>query len=100
MTGYQAVGTRGRSLRDGAATLRMHGQNVPVNAQVMTVEGLSSHADRGEIMRWLATTPRPPRRIFVVHGEPEAQAHLAEKLRTATGAEVTVPQLGEGFDIG
>lgn len=99
LTGYQAVGTRGRSLQEGAATLRMHGQNVPVNATVMTVEGLSSHADRGEILRWVATAPRPPRRIFVVHGEPEASAHLAERLREVTGAEVTVPGMGEGFDL-
>ncbi|MFN2371394.1 MAG: MBL fold metallo-hydrolase RNA specificity domain-containing protein, partial [Candidatus Krumholzibacteriia bacterium] len=99
LTGYQAVGTRGRSLQDGAQTLRMHGQNVPVNATVMTVEGLSSHADRGEILRWVATAPRPPRRIFVVHGEPESSAHLAERLRSVTGAEVTVPALGEGFDL-
>ncbi len=99
LTGYQAVGTRGRSLRDGAETLRMHGQNVPVNARVMTVEGLSSHADRGEILRWLATAPQPPRRIFVVHGEPESSAHLAQKLREISGVEVAVPRLGEGFEI-
>ncbi len=100
LTGYQAVGTRGRALQEGAATLRMHGQNVPVNAEVKTVEGLSSHADRGEILRWLATAPQPPRRVFVVHGEPEASAHLAERVRAAGVPEVAVPRLGEAFDLG
>ena len=99
LTGYQAVGTRGRALQDGAAALRMHGQEVPVNAQVMTVEGLSSHADRTELMRWVASGPQPPRRIFVVHGEPDSAAHLAAQLRAATGAEVTVPELGESFPL-
>lgn len=99
LTGYQAVGTRGRSLQDGAATLRMHGQNVPVNAEVLTVQGLSSHADRDELLRWVASAPRPPRRIFVVHGEPEAAAALAGGLRQETGADVTVPTLGDGFDL-
>jgi len=99
LTGYQAVGTRGRALQDGAATLRMHGQDVHVEAQVMTVEGLSSHADRTEILRWVASEPRPPRRIFVVHGEAESAAHLAERLRAATGADVAVPELKESFAL-
>jgi metallo-beta-lactamase family protein len=100
LTGYQAVGTRGRALQDGAASLRMHGQEVPVRAEVMTVEGLSSHADRGELLRWVGSADRPPRRIFVVHGEPESAAHFAARLRGATGAEVAVPELGESFELG
>ncbi len=99
LTGYQAVGTRGRALHDGAATLRMHGQNVPVNAEVRMIEGLSSHADRTEILRWVATAPRPPRRIFVVHGEEDSANHLAGRLREATGAEVTIPQLRDSFEL-
>jgi metallo-beta-lactamase family protein len=99
LTGYQAVGTRGRALQDGATSLRMHGQEVTVNAQVMTVEGLSSHADRNEILRWVGSEPRPPARIFVVHGEPNAAAHLADRLRAATGAQVMVPELNDAFDL-
>jgi len=99
LTGYQAVGTRGRALQDGATALRMHGQEVPVNAAVMTVEGLSSHADRGELLRWVATESRPPRRVFVVHGEPDQAAHLAGRLRQATGAEITVPGLNDSFEL-
>lgn len=101
LSGYQAVGTRGRLLQDGARTLRMHGQNVPVGARVGAIEGLSSHADADEIMRWTGTCRRPPRRVFVVHGEGNAPVALAARLRSAwPGAEVTVPALGDGFDLG
>jgi metallo-beta-lactamase family protein len=87
-------------LQDGAHTLRMHGQNVPVGARVGTIEGLSSHADADEIMRWVGTCPQPPRRVFVVHGEGNAPVALAARLRAAwSGAEVTVPALGDGFDL-
>ncbi len=100
LSGYQAIGTRGRQLQDGAPTLRMHGQNVPVGARVGTIEGLSSHADADEIMRWTGTCPQPPRRVFVVHGEGNAPVALAARLRSAwSGAEVTVPALGDGFDL-
>jgi metallo-beta-lactamase family protein len=100
LSGYQAIGTRGRQLQDGAHTLRMHGQNVPVGARVGTIEGLSSHADADEIMRWVGTCPQPPRRVFVVHGEGNAPVALAARLRAAwSGAEVTVPALGDGFDL-
>lgn len=99
LTGYQAVGTRGRALQDGARTLRIHGQNVPVEAEVSTINGLSSHADMDEIMRWIGTAERKPRRVFVVHGEVEAAEHLAGRIRQETGAEVTIPQLKESFAI-
>ncbi|PJA76565.1 hypothetical protein CO151_02455 [bacterium CG_4_9_14_3_um_filter_65_15] len=99
LSGYQAVGTRGRSLQDGADHLRIHGQDVPVKAQVGTIQGLSSHADRDELMRWVASAPEPPRRIFVVHGEPEQATHLAGLLEQATGAAVTVPVLKESFTL-
>ena len=99
LSGYQAVGTRGRSLQDGADHLRMHGQDIKVGARVGTIEGLSSHADKDELMRWVGTTRQPPRRIFVVHGEQEQSQHLAGLLAEATGAEVTVPGLKDSFTL-
>jgi metallo-beta-lactamase family protein len=72
LVGYQAAGTRGWSLQNGAATLRIHGEDVPVKARVASIEGFSAHADEAEISRWLATFPSPPRRTFLVHGEPAA----------------------------
>ncbi len=99
LTGYQAVGTRGRALQDGAATLRMHGENIPVKAHVGGIEGLSSHADRAEIMRWIKSAKRPPRRVFVVHGEEKTARALGELIRQETGAHFEVPELGQGFEL-
>lgn len=99
LSGYQAIGTRGRTLQDGADHLRIHGQNVPVKAQVGSIQGLSSHADRDELMRWVASAPEPPRRVFVVHGEQEQASHLAGLLGRATGAEVTIPALKDSFAL-
>jgi metallo-beta-lactamase family protein len=67
--GYQAVGTRGRSLVEGAPEVRIHGQMVPVRARIAKNDSMSAHADRGEIMRWLSTLPQPPKQLFLVHGE-------------------------------
>ena len=99
LTGYQAIGTRGRALQDGADTLRIHGQNIPVEAKVATINGLSSHADGDEIMRWIGTARKKPARVFVVHGEPESAEHLAGRIAGEIGAEVSVPDLKESFEI-
>ena len=79
LVGYQALGTRGRSLADGAATIRIFGEDVPVRARVVTIHGLSAHADRAGLLRWLGTARRAPRGLFVVHGEPGPAAALAER---------------------
>ncbi len=81
LVGYQAQGTRGWSLQNGARTLRMHGEDVPVNARVATIGGFSAHADEAEIQRWLATFPSPPARTFLVHGEPPALAASLERMQ-------------------
>jgi metallo-beta-lactamase family protein len=80
LVGFQAAGTRGWSLQNGAATLRIHGEDVPVKARVASISGFSAHADEGEISRWLATFPSPPRRTFLVHGEPPALAAAKERM--------------------
>ncbi len=89
LVGYQAQGTRGWSLQNGARTLRMHGEDVPVNARVASIGGFSAHADEAEIERWLATFPSPPGRTFLVHGEPAAlAASLARMERLGWPAHV------------
>ena len=98
VAGYQAKGTRGRSLVDGAEFLRIHGRDVPVRAVVRQVDALSGHADRHEIDRWLGAMPAP-RRTFLVHGEPPAARGLAEFLRARRGWEVHVPTMGESVDL-
>jgi metallo-beta-lactamase family protein len=89
--GYQAAGTLGRSILEGAKEVRIHGQMRPVRAKVVQLSGFSAHADRDGLMRWLSGTGAPPRRTFVVHGEPETARRFAGFLRENTGWEVAVP---------
>ena len=95
LVGFQAEGTRGRQLIDGQKAVKIHGQLVPVNAHVDRIESMSAHADSSEIMRWLSGFTRPPKRTFLVHGEPSAMDALAGTIRTKLGWTVHTPQLGE-----
>lgn len=81
LAGFQAAGTRGRTLRDGARFLRMHGQDVAVRAQVAEIPGMSGHADADELVRWLRGMPVPPQRTYVVHGEPAAATAFAQRVQ-------------------
>jgi metallo-beta-lactamase family protein len=99
LVGFQAAGTRGRSLQDGAKTLKMFGEEVPVLARVETVHGLSAHADQAEILRWLGGFTRAPRTTYLVHGEPEAARAMAQAITTRYGWAVRIPQDGEQVDI-
>jgi metallo-beta-lactamase family protein len=98
VAGFQAIGTRGRSLIDGAKFLRIHGRDVPVRAAVRRVDALSGHADRGEIGRWLAGMPAP-KRTFLVHGEPPAARGMAEYLKETRGWDVTIPAIGDTVEV-
>jgi len=95
LAGYQAAGTRGRALQEGARTLRIHGEEIPVRAHVADVSGFSGHADTPEILRWLGMQPKPPKSVYLVHGEPEAAKALAETLRKERGLDARIPRLGE-----
>jgi metallo-beta-lactamase family protein len=81
LVGFQALGTRGRSLKDGAKTLRMFGEAVPVRAGIESIDALSAHAGQDEILRWLDGFERPPRATYLVHGEPAAAEVLEELVR-------------------
>ncbi len=100
LTGYQAVGTRGRALQDGARQLKMHGRYVPVRAEVVVDEEFSVHADADELVQWLERLPEPPETVYVVHGEPAASHALATRLRDETGWCVVVPEVGEKVRVG
>ncbi len=93
VAGFQAIGTRGRTLIEGAKFLRIHGRDIPVRAVVRRVDALSGHGDRREIGRWLAGMPAP-RKTFLVHGEPPAARGMADFLRETRGWEVEVPAIG------
>ena len=96
--GFQAIGTRGRSLIDGAKFLKIHGRDIPVKAAVRRVDALSGHADRHEIGRWLAGMPAP-RRTFLVHGEPPAAQGMAAFLTETRGFTVQIPAVGDTFEL-
>lgn len=83
--GYQAAGTLGRRLVDGAPAVRMFGEEVPVRARIATLDGFSAHADRASLLAWLRGTRRPPGRIYLVHGEPAASTALAGEIGSTPG---------------
>lgn len=95
LVGYQAAGTRGRALSEGAATLRMYGRDVPVRARVEAIDGLSAHADQAEILRWLSGFRRPPAMTYLVHGEQDPAEALAAVIRKRLGWTVAVARDGE-----
>ncbi len=96
--GYMAIGTRGRRIQEGAKTLRMHGTEIPVNAAVETVSGLSGHADRSDLLRWLQPLAKP-RRTFLTHGEPDSAEALANEIMSSRDWSVHVPDLGETHEL-
>lgn len=95
LAGFQAAGTRGRALLEGAKTIRIHGEEIPVRAEVDDLCGFSGHADTKEILRWLGMQQAPPKSVFLTHGEPEAALALAETLRRERGLDARIPRLGE-----
>jgi len=99
LAGYMAPGTRGRRLADGAQSLRIHGRDIPVRACIDRISGLSGHAGRSELLRWLGPLPNP-QKVFLTHGEPDGIGALAETLRNERGWNVVVPKMGESFQLG
>jgi metallo-beta-lactamase family protein len=100
LVGYQAEGTRGRLLQDGAQSVRMFGEEVPVRAHVEVVHGLSAHADAEGLMRWLRTATRPPRRVFAVHGNHGPAEALAARVRGELGWKTVVPAYRDRVEVG
>ena len=89
--GYQAMGTLGRRIVNGEKEVRILGQDYPVKARIARINGFSAHADREELFKWLSGVRRPPRKLFVVHGESESARHFGDYIRQKTGWEVAVP---------
>jgi len=89
--GYQAVGTLGRIIEDGAEEVRIFGRTWPVEARIARIHGFSAHAGRSELMQWLGGLASRPRQVFVTHGEPSRAAAFAEHIRQHKGWDVTVP---------
>jgi metallo-beta-lactamase family protein len=84
---------------EGRSPVRILGHDIEVGARIEKLNALSAHADQGEIMRWLSNFKTPPRKTFIVHGEPKSQDVLAEKIRQELGWEVAIPNQGQRFDL-
>jgi metallo-beta-lactamase family protein len=98
--GYQAEGTRGRQLVEGASDVKMHGQLVPVRSRIERIDSMSAHADTEEILRWLREFPNQPRTTYLVHGEPIPMDSLKAKIEASLHWEVRTPQHLEEVQIG
>ena len=99
LVGYQAEGTRGRNLLEGAHELKIFGKYVPVAARVFALETLSAHADQGELLDWVSQISPPPGQVYLVHGEPTARDAFRIKLREEKGWDAAVPELFETVEI-
>jgi metallo-beta-lactamase family protein len=97
--GYQAEGTRGRQLVDGAREVKIHGMQVPVHAQIEKIDSMSAHADRNEILRWLSGAPRVPKTAYLVHGEPEPMDALKQAIEERFDWTVKTPEYLEAVEI-
>lgn len=95
LVGFQAVGTPGRMLAEGAREIKIHGQYVAVRAEIVEIEAFSVHADADELLAWLMSCPAKPKQVFVNHGEPQASRALADRIRKEWDVAVVVPQPGE-----
>ncbi|MFH1031306.1 MAG: MBL fold metallo-hydrolase [Chloroflexota bacterium] len=94
--GYQAVGTLGRYIVDGAKEVRILGQNHRVKAEVVQLHGFSGHADMRELVKWVSGIKKPPKHIFITHGEPKASQHLASVISPSYGGKITIPSYKDG----
>ena len=97
--GYQAVGTPGRSLQEGAETITLFGESIDVKAHIETLEGLSGHADRKGLLEWIGAYKNPPRMVFTVHGDDLVCDSFSEQLRTGLGLSAAAPFSGSVYDL-
>ena len=98
--GYQAEGTLGRRLVDGAKKVRIFDEEIAVNARIETIEGFSGHADRDGLLEWIGAMTRKPAKIFCVHGEPEAIEKYARSIEDAYSIPTYIPKLDESVELG
>jgi len=98
-TGFQAEGTLGRDLIEGADGVSIHGVRVPVKAKVEKLNSFSGHADQNELLEWMRQMPSPPKRVFLTHGEQTARVAFKAKIEAELGWDVHLPRIGETIDL-
>lgn len=97
--GYQAPGTLGRKIVDGAKSVKLFGEEIVVNARIEYIEGYSGHADQEWLLNFIYSFIRKPKTIFLVHGEPEGQVTLKQKIQGTTEIPVIIPEYGEQYEL-
>jgi metallo-beta-lactamase family protein len=95
LVGYQAAGTRGRRMLNGEDRIKIHGEFWPVNAEIASVPAFSVHADRSELVDWLASADTPPEQVIAVHGDPEAMDGFREAVADRLSRNILAPGHGE-----
>ncbi len=99
IVGYQAEGTRGRKLLEGAKEIKMHGKYYQVAAKILEIQGLSAHGDQKDLVNWLSALENKPETVFLVHGENEAADELRIKIQERYGFKCTIPLMGQEFEM-
>lgn len=97
--GYQAEGTRGRKLLEGAKEIKIRGKYYPVQANILEIEGLSAHGDQNDLLNWLSELENKPKKIFLVHGENQPADELRIKIQEKYGYDCTVPLMGQEIEL-
>lgn len=97
--GFQAPGTRGEKLVNGATEVRIHGDQIPVRARICHVDAFSAHGDANQLVSWLRSIKTPPKQVFVTHGEPASADYMARKLSDELGWNAHVPKLGDRIEL-
>ena len=98
--GFQAPGTRGADIVAGAPSVKIHGDAVPIRAEVVVLDGLSAHADGGQLIEWLRKSPARPRQTFITHGEPASAEAMRHRLTRELQWKASVPALGDTIGLG
>jgi metallo-beta-lactamase family protein len=100
LAGFQAEGTRGRALQEGAKTLNLYGSAVPVCAEIVEMGQFSAHAGKSELLRWLTALPTPPKQTYLTHGEPAAAQALQAAIQQKFGWKATVARYLDTVPVG
>ena len=99
IVGYQAEGTRGRKLLEGAKEIKIRGKYYEVQANILEIEGLSAHADQKDLLNWLSDLEEKPRKVFLVHGENQPADELRIKITEKYGFDCIIPIMGQEFEL-
>lgn len=99
IVGYQAEGTRGRKLLEGATEVKIYGKYYPVLAKILEIEGLSAHGDQNDLLNWLSELNPKPRKVFLVHGENQPADELRIKIQEKYGFDCSIPLMGQEFEL-